>query len=551
MQFTKLLVSFLAMDTTTAREIGRRRTFAIISHPDAGKTTLTEKMLLYAGAKDVAGSVRDRKNARDTASDWLELEKQRGISVSSTALQFEYGEHRINLLDTPGHRDFSEDTYRVLTAVDSAIMVLDAAKGIEEQTLKLFEVCRNRRIPLITFINKCDRPGKEPLELLDEIEERLSLQTYAMNLPIGEGPDFHGLYERQEQRLHLFQKASGGRYVAPVEIGDLDDPKIKTAVPDAIRSQLVETNELLDSAGHALDMQAVLEGTLTPVFFGSAVNNFGIELLLNGFLNYASPPRARLAGNAPIEPSNPAFSAFVFKIQANMDPNHRDRLVFLRVCSGRFHPDLQVRHAQTGKEVRLSFTHQVFGRQRSTQTEAWPGDILGVTGRSNLEIGDTLTERSDIRYQAIPRFAPECFVRVRNSDTRNLKRFNKGIEQLLQEKVVQRFNDLLGDTRMPLLGAVGPLQFEVVQYRLKSEYGADCTMEALPWTVTRWIDPSADHDAIIAQNRFGSTLVRDEAGRLCILFESDWNLQYFMRNHTDIKLHPTPHEETQSAITDA
>jgi peptide chain release factor 3 len=528
------------MESIVSREIARRRTFAIISHPDAGKTTLTEKLLLYAGAKEVAGSVRDRKTARDTASDWLELEKQRGISVSSTALQFEYGDHRINLLDTPGHRDFSEDTYRVLTAVDSAIMVLDAAKGIEEQTLKLFEVCKSRRIPLITFINKCDRPGKEPLELLDEIEERLALKTYAMNLPIGEGPDFHGLYERQARRLHLYQKVSGGRYRAPVDIGGLDDSAIIAAVPESIRTRLVETNDLLESAGHELDLEAVRRGELTPVFFGSAVNNFGIELLLNGFLAYASPPRGRLAGEIQVEPSHPAFSAFVFKIQANMDPNHRDRLVFLRVCSGRFHPDLQVRHAQTGKDVRLSFTHQVFGRQRTTQTEAWPGDILGVTGRSNLEIGDTLSEGPGIRFQAIPRFAPECFVRLRNADTQNVKRFNKGIEQLLQEKVVQRFHDLHGESRQPLLGAVGPLQFEVVQYRLKSEYGADAHMESLPWSVTRWIDPGADQEALIAQNRFGSVLVRDDAGRLCILFESDWNLQYFERNNGGIRLHSCP-----------
>lgn len=532
------------MESVAIKEIARRRTFAIISHPDAGKTTLTEKLLLYAGAKEVAGSVRDRKNARDTASDWLELEKQRGISVSSTALQFEYGDHRINLLDTPGHRDFSEDTYRVLTAVDSAIMVLDAAKGIEEQTLKLFEVCKSRHIPLITFINKCDRPGKEPLELLDEIEERLSLQTYAVNLPIGEGPDFHGLYERRGQRLHLYEKVSGGRFVAPVEIGGFNDPRMTAAIPPSIRERLVETNELLDSAGHELDLEAVNRGELTPVFFGSAVNNFGIDLLLNGFLAYASPPRGRLAGDQPIEPTHPAFSAFVFKIQANMDPNHRDRLVFLRICSGRFHPDLQVKHAQSGKEVRLSFTHQVFGRQRTTQTEAWPGDILGITGRSNLEIGDTLSEGPGIRFQAIPRFAPECFVRLRNADTQNLKRFNKGVDQLLQEKVVQRFHDLHGDTRMPLLGAVGPLQFEVVQYRLKSEYGADAHMEALPWTVTRWVAPDADQEALLAQNRFGSILVRDDADRLCILFESEWNLQYFERNNGAIRLLSRPPGES-------
>jgi peptide chain release factor 3 len=523
-----------------SQEIARRRTFAIISHPDAGKTTITEKLLLYGGAKEMAGGVRDRKNASATSSDWLELEKQRGISVSSTALQFEYGEHRINLLDTPGHRDFSEDTYRVLTAVDSAIMVLDAAKGIEEQTLKLFEVCKSRSIPLITFINKCDRPGKEPLELLDEIEQRLGLRTYAANLPIGEGTDFRGIYEREGNRVHLFERVSGGRFRAPVEIGGFDDPRIREAVPAAVLEHLAETSELLESAGHGLDADAVARGELTPVFFGSAVNNFGVQLLLDGFLRHASAPRSRMSGSVEIAPEHPAFSAFVFKIQANMDPNHRDRLVFLRVCSGRFRRDLPVRHSRTGKELRLSFSHQVFGRERESQDEAWPGDILGVTGRSGLEIGDTLTEDSGIAYDAIPRFAPECFIRLKHTDTQQFKRFHKGIDQLLEEKVVQRFFPLQETSRIPLLGAVGPLQFDVVRFRLKSEYGADSEAEPLAWTVTRWVDPAVDEAILIAKNAYATTLVRDDLGRLCMLFESPWTLDYLRRQNPDISLHSTP-----------
>lgn len=528
------------MDRKAKTEISRRRTFAIISHPDAGKTTLTEKLLLYGGAKEEAGGVRNRKNAAATSSDWLELERKRGISVSSTALQFEYGSYRINILDTPGHRDFSEDTYRVLTAVDSAIMVLDAAKGIEEQTLKLFEVCKLRKIPLITFINKCDRPGKEPLELLDEIEAKLGLGTYAMNLPIGDGPDFRGLYERGSQRLHLFERVPGGRYKAPERVGGLDDPKMTETVPGETLGNLADIHSLLEEAGHELDTDAVHRGELTPVFFGSAVNNFGVQLLLEGFLEHASGPRPRRSGEEEISPENPAFSAFVFKIQANMDPQHRDRLVFLRVCSGRFRPDLSLRHARTGKEVRLAFTHQVFGRERTSNDEAWPGDILGVTGRSNLEIGDTLTETNGICYDAIPPFAPECYVRIVHTDTSNFKRFNKGVDQLLQEKVVQRFFPLHEESRFPVLGAVGPLQFDVVQFRLKTEYGVECQLEPMPWVATRWFHPDEPESALLSKNFYGGTLARDAADRLCILFASTYSLHHFNRKYPDLILFSTP-----------
>ncbi|MDQ8184946.1 peptide chain release factor 3 [Pelagicoccus sp. SDUM812002] len=523
--------------TQLEHQTRRRRTFAIISHPDAGKTTLTEKLLLYGGAKDQAGSVRDRKHQSETTSDWLELEKQRGISVSSTAMQFEYADHCINIVDTPGHRDFSEDTYRVLTAVDAAIMVLDLAKGIETQTLKLFEVCRSRHIPIVTFVNKCDRPGKDPLAILDEIEETLSLQTYCANWPIGSGPAFQGLYDRYTQSLHRFDKNTGGRYKAPVQITSGDrSPEL----PESLASQIHDAIGLLDLAGHPLDEAAIATGKLTPVYFGSAVNNFGIQLLLEGFLRHAPPPQPRKAGDRQIDPLHPAFSATVFKIQANMDPNHRDRLAFLRVCSGQFRRELRAIHAQTGKPVRLSFAHKLFGRDRETQEEAWPGDILGITGQSDLDIGDTITEDPAIRYDPIPRFAPEAFAYFRNSDTRSFKRFRAGIDQLLQEKVAQRFHPLDALSNAPLLGSIGSLQFDVARYRLQNEYDVECRVETAPWSVARWVHP--DHSKASLRSLFlsGIALARDDWDNLALLFESQWKLEYFQRNNDAIRLASQP-----------
>ena len=528
------------MPSLIQKEANRRRTLAIISHPDAGKTTLTEKLLLYGGAKDLAGNVRDRKHARDTSSDWLELEKKRGISVSSTVLQFEYDGYRINLLDTPGHRDFSEDTYRVLTAVDSAIMVLDASKGIEGQTLKLFEVCRRQGVPIITFINKCDRPGKEPLELLDEIETRLQLKTFTTNLPVGDGPDFVGVFERVSERMHLFQRMSGGRYRAPVNISQWSEAAGLPGMDPKRVESLSEMNTLLESAGNDFDAEAVARGDMTPVFFGSAINNFGVQLLLDGFLRYSNPPQPRHAAVQKIEPTREAFSAFVFKIQANMDPNHRDRLTFLRICTGRFHRDLRVRHAQSGRAIRLSHSHQMFGRERDTTEEAWPGDILGLTGQTGLEIGDTLSEDSAIVYDAIPRFAPECFIYLHNTDTRNYKKFRKGLQQLLQEKVIQQFFLRKSGNQVPLLGAVGSLQFDVVQYRLESEYGAESWAEAAPWTRTRWVGPADVENSVLSGYLSGAVLAHDDLDRICLLFESEWNLQYFQREHPEVTLHATP-----------
>ncbi len=520
--------------TQLEQETRRRRTFAIISHPDAGKTTLTEKLLLYGGAKELAGSVRDRKHQSETTSDWLELEKQRGISVSSTAMQFEYEGYCINIVDTPGHRDFSEDTYRVLTAVDAAIMVLDVAKGIEEQTLKLFEVCRSRGIPIITFVNKCDRYGKDPLEILDEVESTLKLRTFAANWPIGSGPEFRGIFDRFEEQLHLFERTTGGRYKAPVSV------HAQTQIPQQLREQIDEAIGLLDAAGHDLDEAAIARGELTPVYFGSAVNNFGIQLLLEGFLRHAPPPQPRRAKGELIDPLRPAFSATVFKIQANMDPNHRDRLAFLRICSGHFRKDLRAIHAQTGKPIRLSFSHKLFGRERETQEEAWPGDILGITGQSDLDIGDTITEDPSIVYDGIPRFAPESFAYFRSSDTRSYKRFRAGIEQLLQEKVVQRFQLLDALDSAPLLGAVGPLQFDVAKYRLQSEYQVDCAVEPGRWSITRWVDPEVGEQDLRPLYLGGTAIVRDDAGGLALLFDSPWDLAYVQDKHPKIGLSSQP-----------
>ena len=517
-------------------EIQRRRTFAIISHPDAGKTTLTEKFLLYSGAVQLAGTVTARRRDRATASDWMELEKQRGISVSSTVLQFEYAGCMVNLLDTPGHADFSEDTYRVLTAVDSAIMVIDAAKGIEARTRKLFEVCRLRGVPIFTFVNKCDRPGREPLALLDEIESVLGLHAFPVNWPMGMGPDFVGVYDRLEKAAHFYEKVSGGRYRAAEEVGALDDPALVERMGRDAAGALREELEMLAGAGAGFSLDSVLRGELTPVFFGSALNNFGVQMLLDGYLRYAPGPRPRQSLERLVQPAEEPFSAFVFKIQANMDPNHRDRVAFLRICSGRFQRDMNVLHSASGKRVRLSFSHRLFGRERESQDEAWPGDIIGIAGHSELGIGDTLTEDPSIRFDEIPRFPPECFVYLHNLDTRNHKRFRAGLDQLLQEKVIQRFRRP-GDTGAhPILGAIGPLQFDVVKFRLESEYRAPSRLEPAPWRLTRWVDPSVPASALADLYLSGSALVEDDLGRPAILFGEEWNLRYFLDKHPAVKL---------------
>lgn len=523
-------------------EILRRRTFAIISHPDAGKTTLTEKFLLYGGAVQLAGSVTARKTQRATTSDWMELERQRGISVSSTVLQFEYRGYYVNLLDTPGHKDFSEDTYRVLTAVDAAVMVIDAGKGIESQTRKLFEVCRQRGIPIFTFMNKLDRPARDPLSLIDELESVLGIAAYPMNWPLGNGPDFRGVFDRRANLVHFFERVPGGQFRAPVSIHGLDDAVVREQMtPDsytAMRDELA----MLNGAGASFDHESVLQGRLSPVFFGSAVNNFGVQLLLDAFLEMAPSPRARRVDGRLIEPDAEGFSGFIFKIQANMDPKHRDRLAFVRVCSGKFERDMTVTHTRTGRKLRLSSSHKLFGRDRETLDEAVAGDVVGLVGHSDFRIGDTLAEEPSLVYREIPRFTPECFAWLQSPSTAQFKRFRDGLEQLLQEGVVQSF--LLRDSsqRVPLLGAVGPLQFEVVQYRMQTEYGAESRLEHSPWKVVRWAKPQPGTALDPAVLPTGAKLGTDVAGQPVIFFPEQWSCDYFAQKNPGVALSSLPPE---------
>ncbi len=546
-----------------AQEIARRRTFAIISHPDAGKTTLTEKFLLYGNALHLAGSVTARKNQRATASDWMELEKQRGISISSTVLQFDYAGCAVNLLDTPGHKDFSEDTYRVLTAVDAALMVIDAGKGVQAQTRKLFEVCRRRGVPIFTFMNKCDRPTLNAFALLDELESVLGLQCSPVIWPLGNGPSFKGVYDRRSKEVHLFERVPGGKYQAPVNVTSLDDEAVRGKLDDFTYNEVKEQLEMLDGAGHAFDLKAVQAGQQTPVYFGSAVNNFGIQLLLDGFLKDSVPPASRnsvsvtVPGMAAtttareVTVTSEKFSGFVFKIQANMDPNHRDRIAFLRVCSGKFERDMVVTHQRTGKQVRLSSSHKLFGQERETVDEAWPGDVIGLVGHDSFGIGDTLTEDRSIAFDEIPRFPPEVFTYIANPNPSDSKKFRAGLEQLLQEGVVQSFAAKNAPSGATLLAAVGPLQFEVVEYRLKAEYNAESRLTPTPWTLLRWISfspsiaplPGKSFDFTRLIVATGVSFGTDKFQHPIALFPNDWTLRYFKEKNPELQLHELPLEQ--------
>ncbi len=522
-------------------EVQRRRTVAIISHPDAGKTTLTEKFLLYGGALQEAGAVRARKTQRAATSDWMEMERKRGISVTSTVLQFDYGEYRMNLLDTPGHQDFSEDTYRILTAVDSVIMVIDAAKGIETQTLKLFAVCRKRGIPIFTFINKMDRPTKEPLDLLDELEKTLEIGTYPINWPLGNGFDFKGVYDRIEKQVHLFERTTGGAYKAPVSVSAIEDDLLKEALEPDVYEQVVEEIEMLDIAGEDFDLEQVLAGQITPVFFGSATNNFGVELLLQAIFKYAPPPGVYPSTKGDVKPENPAFSGFVFKIQANMDPKHRDRIAFVRVCTGQYTKNIQVHHPKSGKKVKLSSAQAMFGQERETIEEAWPGDVIGLISNDKFGIGDTLTQDTQIIYEGIPYFAPEHFVFLNNPNPSNYKRFRDGLEQLLQEGVVQGFDLNTYSQNNYVIGAVGPLQFEVVQYRLESEYRAESERIATNWSVLRWVHPDIEAARLDKSTLpVGAITGTDRSGNLVVLFTNIWSLGLFKDKHPEFELADTP-----------
>jgi len=520
------------MESPTALEeaVQKRRTFAIISHPDAGKTTLTEKLLLYGGAINTAGQVAARRRARQATSDWMELERERGISITSTVLQFPYRDHILNLLDTPGHQDFGEDTYRTLLAADSAVMLIDAAKGVEPQTKKLFAICRARGIPLFTFINKMDRPSRDPLELLDELEKVLGIGTYPINWPIGSGPTFRGVYDRRSHDVHLFERTEHGAKRAPVRVTDLDDPAFAALSDEATYREFRDGIDLLDGAGSTFDRAALMSGAATPVFFGSAVTNFGVALFLDGFLAMAPPPIARLAIRAgetepePVSPVSENFSGFVFKIQANMDPRHRDRVAFVRVCSGKFERDMTVRNVRSGKDVRVTRALKLFASEREVVDEAFAGDVVGLANPGTFAIGDTLCTGTPLAYEPIPSFEPEHFAIVRNTDTGAYKSFQKGIAQLAEEGAIQVFYPA-GQTRIePIFAAVGELQFEVAKYRLAAEYNVKAEFYRLPFNLARRVrgDLVALESATWPSN---AKLVEDTAGTPIALFESEWSMR--------------------------
>ena len=518
----------------------RRRTFAIISHPDAGKTTLTEKLLLYGNAILLAGAVKAKKSQRETASDWMELEKKRGISISSTVMQFDYANYRLNLLDTPGHKDFSEDTYRVLMAVDAVIMVIDAGKGIESQTLKLFEICSKRGIPIFTFMNKLDRPAKAPLDLIDQLEKVLKIHAYPVNWPLGNGTDFKGIYDRMKKEVFLFERSVGGAYRAPVSIHNLADPFVKEIMNKRDYLEVVEEVEMLDVAQGDFDINAVLQGKTTPVFFGSAANNFGVELLLNDFLKYSAEPAPRQSNKGIIPLDYKDFSAFVFKVQANMNPMHRDRIVFARVCSGEFSRDIKVYHHRSEKFISLADSYNLFGRDREFVESAYPGDIIGFVTKLDYRIGDTISTDKSLLFDEIPRFAPECFAYLHSTTPSTYKRFKKGLDQLLAENVVQAFYlDQFGNTS-PLLGAVGPLQFEVLQYRIKEEYSAESRLEMTSFKRLKWIESSMTNEELKQKLPQGGALGKDDQDRRVVFFANDWSLQYFVEKNPTIKFFDTP-----------
>jgi peptide chain release factor 3 len=523
-------------------EIARRRTIAIISHPDAGKTTLTEKLLLYGGALQLAGSVTARKNQRSTTSDWMELEKQRGISVTSTVLQFDYRNCCINLLDTPGHRDFSEDTYRVLMAVDAVVMVIDAAKGIESQTLKLFEICRMRGIPIFTFMNKLDRPSRNALSLMDELEQTLQLRVCAMNWPLGNGPGFQGVYDRKTCQAHFFERTAHGAYRAPVALHSVTDPQVRDRLPADVYQELINELEMLETAGEEFHLDEVQSGDLSPVFFGSAINNFGVQLMLDAIVDYAPVPQPRFSGTEQIAPNHPQFSGFIFKIQSNMDPKHRDQIAFLRICSGCFTRDMRVTHSRTGELVRLSSSHRVFAKERETVDTAYAGDVIGLVGHAEFGIGDTLAEGPSIVYDEMPQFAPECFAMLYNPVSSQYKRFQAGLEHLLQEGALQVFRGPEQQQSTPLLGAVGALQFEVFKYRLETEYGASARLEPAPYRLIRWVDESAGGDSVVTESMLPPScrLVFDAHHRKVVLFDSEWIVKYFCERNPAVRLLTLP-----------
>ena len=506
------------------KEIEKRRTFAIISHPDAGKTTLTEKFLLYGGAINLAGSVKGKATARHAVSDWMEIEKERGISVTSSVLQFNYGGYCINILDTPGHQDFSEDTYRTLMAADSAVMVIDGSKGVEAQTRKLFKVCVMRHIPIFTFINKMDRDANDTFELLDEIEKELGIATCPVNWPIGSGKNFKGVYDRNTRKVMTFSDTLKGTKEGIEKDIDIDDPELEKEIGSAFKDQLLEEIELLDGASAEFDMELVSKGELSPVFFGSALTNFGVETFLQHFLQMTSSPLPRNSDKGIIDPFGEEFSAFVFKIQANMNKAHRDRIAFMRICSGRFEAGMEVTHVQGGRKMRLSQPQQMMAQERKIIEEAYAGDIIGVFDPGIFSIGDTITTSAEkFAFEGIPTFAPEHFARVRQLDTMKRKQFVKGITQIAQEGAIQIFQEHNTGMEEIIVGVVGVLQFDVLKYRLENEYNVDIRLENLPYEHIRWIE-NKDIDLDKLNGTSDMKKIRDLKGNPLLLFVNSWSV---------------------------
>ncbi|MEA5051291.1 MAG: peptide chain release factor 3 [Oscillospiraceae bacterium] len=521
---------------TTEQQIRRRRTFAIISHPDAGKTTLTEKLLLYGGAIQLAGSVKGKKAAKFAVSDWMDIEKQRGISVTSSVMQFEYENYCINILDTPGHQDFSEDTYRTLMAADSAVMVIDASKGVENQTRKLFKVCTMRHIPIFTFINKMDRDARSPYELLQQIEDELGISTYPVNWPIGSGRDFKGVYDRAKKEILAFTAVVGGLREAKATELQVDDPALESRLGRELYATLRDDLELLDGAGDAFDQARVSRGELTPVFFGSALTNFGVEPFLEDFLRMTTPPLPRSAKSGVIDPFTDDFSAFVFKIQANMNKQHRDRIAFMRICSGRFDKDMEVYHVQADRKFKLSQPQQMMAADREVVDEAYAGDIIGVFDPGLFSIGDTVCAPGmKVEFEGIPTFAPEHFATVSQKDTLKRKQFVKGTTQIAQEGAIQIFQQPNTGMEHVIVGVVGVLQFDVLEYRLNSEYNVEIRRENLPYQYIRWI-AGGDLDPHALDITSGTMLVQDMKGNYLLLFSNSWGIQWALEHNKGLKL---------------
>ncbi|NEZ46773.1 peptide chain release factor 3 [Clostridium niameyense] len=518
------------------KEIERRRTFAIISHPDAGKTTLTEKLLLYGGAIRLAGSVKARKTSKHATSDWMEIEKQRGISVTSSVMQFNYEGYCINILDTPGHQDFSEDTYRTLMAADSAVMVIDAAKGVEEQTKKLFHVCSLRGIPIFTFVNKMDRESRDPFELLDDIENVLGIKSYPMNWPIGSGKEFKGVYDRTKELIQVFNAGNHGQTAVKSVSGGVDDKVLNDLLGSDLHEKLKEDIELLDIAGDDFDLEQVRKGELTPVFFGSALTNFGVEPFLEKFLSLTPPPLSRESDKGEIKAFNEDFSAFVFKIQANMNPAHRDRIAFMRICSGEFKKGMEVYHAQGKSKVKLAQPQQFLAQDREIVEKAYAGDIIGVFDPGIFRIGDTLcSPQNKFKFEGIPTFAPEYFARARTVDTMKRKQFIKGMTEISQEGAIQVFKELHIGIEEIIVGVVGVLQFEVLEYRMKNEYNVDIKLERIPYKYVRWIEESnkdAEDLTVTSDTKF----IRDLKDRKLLLFQNDWSISWALEHNDGLVL---------------